>query len=125
MAPGIVTVAMAQGAHNIPRMWGDKTIRPQDKVTGVVSGDAAGCKVGLRCEILVWLDCDILIKAALFADIASSLHVGTCPLYVWRDFGTLRPACHWCNGRRPYRVRERRSPFKLWAGTSTELSSSF
>jgi hypothetical protein len=81
-APGIVTVAMAQGAHNIPRMWGDKTVRPQDKVTGVVSGVAAGCKVGFRCELLVWLDCDILIEAALFADIASSLDVGTCPWYV-------------------------------------------
>jgi hypothetical protein len=44
-APGTFTVAMAQGAHNAPRMWGDKTVRPQEKVTGVVSGVVAGCKV--------------------------------------------------------------------------------
>lgn len=47
-APGTFAVAMAQGAHNAPRMWGDKTVRPQDKVTGVVSGVVAGCKVSLH-----------------------------------------------------------------------------
>jgi hypothetical protein len=51
-APGTFTVAMAQGAHNAPRMWGDKTVRPQDKVTGVVSGVAAGCKVSLHFALL-------------------------------------------------------------------------
>lgn len=52
-APGTFTVAMAQGAHNAPRMWGDKTVRPQDKVTGVVSGVAAGCKVSRHFALLV------------------------------------------------------------------------
>jgi hypothetical protein len=51
-APGTFTVAMAQGAHNAPRMWGDKTVRPQDKVTGVVSGVVAGCKVSPRFSFL-------------------------------------------------------------------------
>ena len=54
-APGTFTVAMAQGAHNAPRMWGDKTVRPQDKITGVVSGVTAGCKVGHRFAIVTWL----------------------------------------------------------------------
>jgi hypothetical protein len=54
-APGTFTVAMAQGAHNAPRMWGDKTVRPQDKVTGVVSGVVAGCKVSLHVALLAWL----------------------------------------------------------------------
>jgi hypothetical protein len=54
-APGAFTVAMAQGAHNAPRMWGDKTVRQQDKVTGVVSGVTAGCKVGVRVALLEWL----------------------------------------------------------------------
>ena len=54
-APGTFTVAMAQGAHNAPLMWGDKTVRPQDKVTGVVSGVVAGCKVSLHVAFLAWL----------------------------------------------------------------------
>lgn len=54
-SPGTFTVAMAQGAHNAPRMWGDKTVRPQDKVTGVVSGLTAGCKVGYSAARLLQL----------------------------------------------------------------------
>lgn len=44
-SPMTMTVAMAQGAHNLPKMYGDKTVRPQDKVTGVGSGLKAGTKV--------------------------------------------------------------------------------
>jgi hypothetical protein len=54
-APGTFAAAMAQGAHNAPRMWGDKTVRPQDKVTGVVSGVVAGCKVSLHVLLLARL----------------------------------------------------------------------
>ena len=54
-APGTFTVAMAQGAHNAPRMWGDKTVRRQDKITGVVSGVTAGCKVGHCLARVAWL----------------------------------------------------------------------
>jgi hypothetical protein len=46
-SPMAFTLAMAQGAHNAPRMWGDKTVRPQDKITGLGSGLAAAGKVGL------------------------------------------------------------------------------
>jgi hypothetical protein len=46
-APMAFTLAMAQGAHNAPRMWGDKTVRPQEKITGLGSGLAAAGKVGL------------------------------------------------------------------------------
>ena len=52
------------------------------RVTSVVSGVAAGCKVGARWEVLFCLGCDILIKTAPFADIASSYDVGTCSWYV-------------------------------------------
>ena len=44
-SPMTMTVAMAQGAHNLPKMYGDKTVRPQDKITGVGSGLIAGTKV--------------------------------------------------------------------------------
>ena len=43
-APGNFTSAMAQGAHNMPRMWGDTMVRPATKVTGVGSGLFEGCK---------------------------------------------------------------------------------
>lgn len=44
-SPMAFTVAMAQGAHNLPKMYGDKTVRPQDKVTGLGSGLWVGTKV--------------------------------------------------------------------------------
>lgn len=36
---------MAQGAHNLPKVWGDKTVRPQEKITGLGSGLKAAVKV--------------------------------------------------------------------------------
>lgn len=44
-APMTFTFAMAQGAHNAPRLWGDKTVRDQDKITGLASGVVAAGKV--------------------------------------------------------------------------------
>ena len=44
-SPMTFTVAMAQGAHNAPKMWGDKTVRPQEKITGLGSGLKVGIKV--------------------------------------------------------------------------------
>jgi len=44
-APMKFTVAMAQGAHNTPKLWGDKTVRPSVKVSGIASGISAGCQV--------------------------------------------------------------------------------
>lgn len=47
-SPMTFTVAMAQGSHNAPKMWGDKTVRPQEKITGLGSGLKAAGKVCLR-----------------------------------------------------------------------------
>lgn len=44
-SPMTFSVAMAQGAHNAPKMWGDKTVRPQEKVTDLGSGLKAAGKV--------------------------------------------------------------------------------
>jgi hypothetical protein len=43
-APGAFTLAMARGAHNVPKLWGDRTVRPQEKVTGISSGVKEGVK---------------------------------------------------------------------------------
>jgi hypothetical protein len=43
-APGEFTLAMARGAHNVPKLWGDRTVRPQEKVTGVSNGLKQGVK---------------------------------------------------------------------------------
>jgi hypothetical protein len=43
-APGEFTLAMAYGAHDLPRLWGDKTVRTAPRVTGVGSGLVAGCE---------------------------------------------------------------------------------
>lgn len=44
-SPMTFAVGMAQGAHNMPKMWGDTTVRPQDKITGLGSGFKAAGKV--------------------------------------------------------------------------------
>jgi hypothetical protein len=82
-APGTFTVAMAQGAHNAPRMWGDKTVRPQEKVTGVVSGVVAGCKVSRRTATF-WhgfarVHCVVL---AILLTCFCSIYAGTCPRHI-------------------------------------------
>jgi hypothetical protein len=45
--PMTFTLALTQGAHNLPRTWADTTVRPQEKVTGVGSGLVAAAKVCL------------------------------------------------------------------------------
>lgn len=61
-SPMTVTVAMAQGAHNLPKMYGDKTVRPQDKITGVGSGLIAGTKVSgsIRTPGAALVTCSLL-----------------------------------------------------------------
>lgn len=44
-SPMAFSVGMAQGAHNVPKIWGDKTVRPQEKITGIGSGLKAAGKV--------------------------------------------------------------------------------
>lgn len=44
-SPMAFTWALAQGAHNAPRMWGDNTVRRQDKITGLRSGLVAAGQV--------------------------------------------------------------------------------
>ncbi|KAH0346394.1 glycosyltransferase family 1 protein, partial [Aureobasidium melanogenum] len=43
-APMKFTVAMAEGAHNAPRLWGDRSVRKPVKVTGIMPGISAGCQ---------------------------------------------------------------------------------
>ncbi|KAH0157064.1 UDP-Glycosyltransferase/glycogen phosphorylase, partial [Aureobasidium melanogenum] len=43
-APMKFTVAMAEGAHNAPHLWGDRSARKPVKVTGIMSGISAGCQ---------------------------------------------------------------------------------
>ncbi|MCJ1468979.1 hypothetical protein MMC07_007610 [Pseudocyphellaria aurata] len=43
-SPMTFTIGMAQGAHNLPKVWGDKTVRPQEKITGFGSGLKAAVK---------------------------------------------------------------------------------
>jgi hypothetical protein len=59
-APGAFCTAMAQGAHNTPRLWGDKTVRPQPKIEGFTSGVAEGCKVR-ECRFRFNRDCILLM----------------------------------------------------------------
>ena len=43
--PMDVTLNLAKGFHNVPRMYGDKTVRKQERVTGLGSGLKAAGKV--------------------------------------------------------------------------------
>ena len=49
-SPMAFSVGMAQGAHNLPKVWGDKTVRPQEKITGIGSGLRAAGKV---CNLFI------------------------------------------------------------------------
>lgn len=44
-SPGAFSLAMSKGAHNLPKLYGDQTVRPQAKITGVGSGLKEGVKV--------------------------------------------------------------------------------
>jgi hypothetical protein len=43
-APGAFAAGMADGSHNLPHLWGDKSVRDPVKVTGLASGVTGGCK---------------------------------------------------------------------------------
>jgi hypothetical protein len=45
-----LTLSFARGFHNAPKLYGDDTVRPQDKVTGYQSGLKAAGKVTLPCS---------------------------------------------------------------------------
>jgi hypothetical protein len=44
-APVHMVVALTEGLHNTPKMWGDRTVRPLDDVHDLPSGLKAGGKV--------------------------------------------------------------------------------
>ncbi len=44
-APMDITHNVARGFHNLPKMYGDETVRPLEKVTDVQSGLQAAGKV--------------------------------------------------------------------------------
>jgi hypothetical protein len=43
--PVTFTHGLARGFHNVPRLYGDQTVRDEDKITGVKSGFTAAGKV--------------------------------------------------------------------------------
>jgi hypothetical protein len=47
-APINISIAMTQGFHNAPRLWGDQKVRPQMTVGGFSGGFRAGYKVRLH-----------------------------------------------------------------------------
>lgn len=63
----IFTAGMAQGAHNLPKVWGDKTVRPQDKITGLGSGLKAAVNVRISMAIVfLWDPYPLLLQLVLF-----------------------------------------------------------
>ena len=46
-SPFEVSLSAAKGFHNVPRLYGDETVRPHDRITGVWSGLKAAGKVSL------------------------------------------------------------------------------
>jgi hypothetical protein len=123
-APGTFTVAMAQGAHNAPRMWGDKTVRPQDKVTGVVSGVVAGCKVSLHVSLLAWLCLSKLAwslavvltwPVRLIQELAFGTYDGIAGLFTQPVIGAMEEGpLGFVKG---FGKGVMGTPFKFWAGT--------
>lgn len=60
-APMKFTVAMAEGAHNAPRLWVDKSVRKPVKVTGIMSGISAGCQVSTMSTMVTPFESVVLI----------------------------------------------------------------
>lgn len=60
-APGVYTSGLARGFHNVPRLYGDETVRREEEVEGVVGGLVAAGKVGFLLLLFViwmfWLTC--------------------------------------------------------------------
>jgi hypothetical protein len=46
-APMDVTMGLSKGFHNLPKAYGDETVRRQDKVTGIQSGLRVAGKVSV------------------------------------------------------------------------------
>ena len=46
-SPMDFTLGLARGFHNAPRLYGDESVRPADKITGISSGLKAASKVHL------------------------------------------------------------------------------
>lgn len=65
-----LTASMAQGLHNAPKLYGDRTVRAPEKISGWQSGLKAAGKVGHQALIYVFL-----------AQIRLTLEVGARP---WR-----------------------------------------
>jgi hypothetical protein len=49
-APMDITLSTAQGLHNAPKIYGDRTVREMDKVTGLGSGLKAAGKLRKRAD---------------------------------------------------------------------------
>jgi len=47
-SPMDFTLGIARGFHNAPKLYGDDTVRPQEKVTDFQSGLKAAGKVSIR-----------------------------------------------------------------------------
>ena len=105
-SPMAFSWALAQGAHNAPRMWGDKTVRPQDKITGLRSGLVAAGEVGFsvlrrrfleRCLVLSASGGTVLRFPFAPSDSWSHLLIltGTVPRHVRWSHGAVHPALPW------------------------------
>jgi histidinol dehydrogenase len=82
------TFAMAQGAHNAPRLWGDKTVRPQDKITGLGSGFVAAGKVCAVNSTTVHAPLHMVLVMLLTSE-------GALPRNLRWNRRAFRPALHW------------------------------
>jgi hypothetical protein len=103
-APVDITHNVARGFHNLPKMYGDETVRPLEKVTDVQSGLQAAGKVNAFCSL-----------SELYQD-ANYLELWLRPLG-WHDW-TCYSANERSRGRRFHgwtdgiRKRSRRSRFQ-------------
>lgn len=55
-APMDVTMGLAKGFHNMPKAFGDDTVREKEKVTGFGSGLKIAGKVSLFCDGMTYTD---------------------------------------------------------------------
>ncbi len=53
-----LTASLAQGLHNAPKLYGDKTVRPPEKITGWQSGLMAAGKVRRGKRSNLFRECD-------------------------------------------------------------------
>lgn len=55
-APGVYTRGLARGFNNVPRLYGDETVREEEKIDGVASGLAAAGKVCILTNSSYFVD---------------------------------------------------------------------